>query len=196
MYPFSLHCFTCTCTCTSEIAPSLQLLQCTLVPLPLMRLWKGLGFSNFPPLQVWSHSLPLMWNQLVSEERLAFSWKQYDAMVEERRNASQPIPLNEGVLIFDKVKVGLKVHYHAKSGKLLGLPMSADVLASLHDVYQTLQSEHRTAKTSYVLQFLWRCTTSNFDVISPYFTSAAAMSTKFIVAFSDWNSALYASLWI
>lgn len=106
-------------------------------------------------------------------------------MVEERRNASQPIPLNEGVLIFDKVKVGLKVHYHAKSGKLLGLPMSADVLASLHDVYQTLQSEHRTAKTSYVLQFLWRCTTSNFDVISPYFTSAAAMSTKFIVAFSD-----------
>lgn len=132
----------------------------------------------------------------VSEECVAFSRKQYDAMGEERWNASQPIPLNEGVLVFDKVKVGLKVHYHAKSGKLLGLPMSADVLASLHDVYETLQSEHRTAKTSYVLQFLWRCTTSNFDVISPYFTSAAAMSAKFIVAFSHWNSALYASLWI
>ena len=60
--------------------------------------------------------------------------------------------------------------------------MSADELASLHDVYETLQSEHRTAKASYVLQFLWRCTASNIDVIGPHFTSATVLSAKFVIA--------------
>ena len=117
-----------------------------------------------------------------SEERLAFARSQYDAMMEEKRSTGQLVPFNEGVLIFDEVKVGLKVHYHAKSGKLIGLAMSVDELASLRDVYETLQSEHRTEKASYVLQYLWRCTASNFDVIGPYFTSGTAMSAQFIIA--------------
>ena len=92
----------------------------------------------------------------VSEKHLAFARKQYNAMMEEKRTSGQLLPFSGGILIFDEVKVGLKVHYHAKSGKLIGLAMSADQLASLHDVYQTLQSEHRTEKASYVLQYLWR----------------------------------------
>lgn len=43
------------------------------------------------------------------------------------------VPLSEGFLIFDEVKVGVKVHYHAKTGRLIGLAMSSDELGSLHD---------------------------------------------------------------
>ncbi len=65
--------------------------------------------------------------------------------------------------------------------------MSADELCSLHDVFQTIQIDHRAQKASYVLQYLWRCTAvllpaSNFDIIGPYYTSAKQVSNKFIVA--------------
>lgn len=82
-------------------------------------------------------------------------------MCEEKRTEGQAVPFNEGIIIFDEVKVGLKVHYHAKTGRFIGLAMSGDELASLHDVYQTLQGDHRTQKASYVLQYLWRCTASD-----------------------------------
>ncbi len=54
--------------------------------------------------------------------------------------------MKELILIFDEVKVGLKLHHHAKSGKLLGLAMSAD---ELHDVFQTIQIDHRSQKALY-----------------------------------------------
>ena len=60
----------------------------------------------------------------VSEERLAFARRQYDAMVDENHATHQSVPFNEGVLVFDEVKVGLKVHYHAKSGNTQCLQMS------------------------------------------------------------------------
>ena len=92
------------------------------------------------------------------------------------------MPFSEGILIFDEVKVGLKLLYHAKTGKLLGLAMTADELGSLHDVYQTFQPDHRTQKALYVLQYLWRCTASDFDILGPYYTAPATMSGKFILA--------------
>ncbi len=61
-----------------------------------------------------------------SEERLAYARQQYDALIDERRSAGGRlgrVPFSDGILIFDEVKVGLKVHYHAKTGKLIGLAM-------------------------------------------------------------------------
>ena len=105
----------------------------------------------------------------MNEERIAEARKLYDAMVEEKKKNGERIQLSEGVLIFDEVKVGVKVQYHAKTGRFLGLSMSADDLASLHDVYQTLQPSHQTEQASYVLQYMWRCLSSDFDIIGPYF---------------------------
>ena len=118
----------------------------------------------------------------VFEQRLAHARKQYNGMISEKQSSGSKVPFNEGVLIFDEVKVGLKLQYHAKTGKLLGLAMSADELSSLHDVFQTLKADHRSQKTTYVLQYLWRCTASDFDVIGPYYTSAGQMNAKFILA--------------
>ena len=60
--------------------------------------------------------------------------------------------------------------------------MSSDELGSLHDVYQTLQPDHHAQKSLLVLQFLWRCSASNFDILGPYYTSAESMKAKFILA--------------
>ena len=101
---------------------------------------------------------------------------------EERLAAGGKVPFSEGILVFDEVKVGLKLHYHAKTGQFIGLAMSSDELGSLHDVYQTLQPDHRMQKASYVLQFLWRCTASDFDILGPYYTSPETNTAKFILA--------------
>ena len=55
-------------------------------------------------------------------------------------------------------------------------------MSSLIDVYQLLKKPHFAAQTSYILQFLWRDLTSNYDIIGPYFTCAESVDSKFIVA--------------
>ena len=87
-----------------------------------------------------------------SEECLAHVREQCDRMCEERRAAGGKGSFLEGIFIFDEVKVGLKLHYHAKTGQFISLAMSSDELGSLQDLYQTLQSDHRMQKASYVLQ--------------------------------------------
>lgn len=121
-------------------------------------------------------------NSGFNEERLAHARKLYDEMLKEKRSSGELEPLSEGILIYDEVKVGSKVHYHAKTGKLIGLAMTSDELGSLHDVYQTMASHHRTEKSSYILQYLWRCTMSNFDIIGPYYTAADKLKSKFLIA--------------
>ena len=102
-------------------------------------------------------------------------------MVQEKKEAGVPVPFSEGIRMFDEVKVGAKVHYHAKMQKLVDLAMSADELGSLHNVYQTLQPDHRTQKCSYIMLYLWRCSASNFDVLGPYYTCSGSLKAKFIV---------------
>ena len=36
-------------------------------------------------------------------------------------------------------------------------------------------------QTSYILQFLWRDLTSEFDIVGPYFTNPSTMENKFVM---------------
>ena len=60
--------------------------------------------------------------------------------------------------------------------------MSLDELCSLHDVYQLLDADFCTHQTTYILQFMWRDITSDFDVIGPYFTCEKSLEIKFLAA--------------
>lgn len=53
--------------------------------------------------------------------------------------------------------------------------MSSDDFISLHDVYEVLQAEEKCQKTAYVMQFLWRDLSSDFDVVGPYFNSSSTL---------------------
>ena len=48
--------------------------------------------------------------------------------------------------------------------------LSSDDFSSLYDVYDGLHVNENCRKTTYIMQFLWRDLTSDFDVKGPYFT--------------------------
>ena len=87
----------------------------------------------------------------------------------------------DGVLIFDEVKVINRLMWNSRSQKLIGLSMSSVEQSSLADVYQQISGD-RAQQTTYILQFLWRDLTSNFDIIGPYFTCSKTMDSKFILS--------------
>ena len=71
--------------------------------------------------------------------------------------------------------------WNSRSLKLIGLSMSHVEQSSLSDVYQVLDS-NLAQQTSYILQFLWRDLTSDFDIIGPYFTYSKTMDSKFVLS--------------
>ena len=116
----------------------------------------------------------------------------YNRLAEEQRNCESirdfrhqmklPLPLGEGALIFDEVKVSASIYWNSKSNKFIGHALSPEDMASLHDIYQEIDSGDKIKKASYILQFLWRDVSSNFDVIGPYNTSESGLDHKFIMA--------------
>jgi len=64
--------------------------------------------------------------------------------------------------------------------RIVGLAMIVEAQASLHDVFQLFDKDHRVKQTSYILQFLCRDLTSSFDIVGLYFTSEKTMTAKVI----------------
>ena len=105
------------------------------------------------------------------------------------------LPTGEGSLIIDEVKVvcihvhvsvqctrwnvaiqvRMKLVWSSRNQKFIGHAMSHEELTSLCDVYKTLSPDYRR-QTSYFLQTLWRDFTSDFDVISPHYSSDSPFS--------------------
>ena len=52
----------------------------------------------------------------------------------------------------------------------------------MNDIYTLLKSSDTCKQASYILQFLWRDLTSEFDIIGPYFTSTNSVDGKFVSA--------------
>lgn len=112
------------------------------------------------------------------QKRLSESYAQYQLLVEQKKAQGMKPPLGEGVLIFDEVKVAMKVSWNSRNEELVGLAMTSDEMRSLQDVYDIMDIGCKTEKTSYVLQTLWRDCTSEFDIIGSYYTSSSTMKSK------------------
>jgi hypothetical protein len=67
-----------------------------------------------------------------------------------------------------------------RNQQLIGISMNSSYLSSLADIYQSLKEG--VQQTSYILQFIWRDLTSEFDIIGPYFTYSKSMESKFLHA--------------
>ena len=70
--------------------------------------------------------------------------------------------------------------WNSANSAIVGFAMSSDDFSSLHDVYEGLDLDEKCQKTTYVMQFLWRDLTSDFDVIGPYFTCPSTIETRFL----------------
>lgn len=71
-----------------------------------------------------------------------------------------------------------KVIWNSSDSSILGFSMSSDDFISLHDVYEGLCMDERCQKTCYIVQFLCRDLSSNFDVVGPYFNCSSSLELK------------------
>ena len=68
--------------------------------------------------------------------------------------------------------------WNSSNSAIIGYAMSAEDFISLHDVYEGLMEDDKCQKTTYIIQFLWRDLSSDFDVVGPYFNCSASLETK------------------
>lgn len=81
---------------------------------------------------------------------LSESYIEYQVLVEQKKAEGVRPPLG-GVLIFDEVKVAMKVSWNSRNEELVGLAMTSAEMQTLQDVYNTISSDSKTR----VLQSLW-----------------------------------------
>ena len=74
-----------------------------------------------------------------------------------------------------------KLQINTKSQEVVGLGMTAQDMASLTDVFELFDENSRTQKAQYILQFIWRDLTSDYDIIGPYFPSDSSLDHRFIL---------------
>ena len=75
----------------------------------------------------------------------------------------------------------MKLLWNSRDQKFAGHAMTHEEMSSLCDVYQSLQSDFRQKKTTYVLQTLWRDLSSSFDILGPHYTSDGTMHVRGII---------------
>lgn len=112
----------------------------------------------------------------IDQEYLADQENKYKAFQIEKIKRGDRKPLAEGVLIFDEVKVIEKVMWNSKNNEFTGFAMSKAEYQDLNDILIDNPDEENepASPAQYVLQFLWRDISSDFDFIGPYFTSASS----------------------
>ena len=121
-------------------------------------------------------------NPGIIEKRLADERGLYDERCLSHTHTNKPKPpLRKGVLIFDEVKVAAKLHWNSKDDTIVGHSMTVEEMATLQDIYQTIDPSDATAKTDYVLQTLWRDLSTEHDIVG-YYTSCGRFSTSAMLA--------------
>lgn len=68
--------------------------------------------------------------------------------------------------------------WNSANSTITGFAISSVDMGSLHDVYEGLDEEEECHKTEYILQFLWRDVSSDFDVIGPYFNLSNSIEAQ------------------
>ena len=75
--------------------------------------------------------------------------------------------------------------WNARDHKFIGHVMTEVEMASVCDVYQTLDPQRKIKKTRTTLQTIWRDLSSKFDVLGPYYTSETGFDTKNLIAITQ-----------
>ena len=133
----------------------------------------------------------------IDENILFENAKRYDDYKQLRILEGKQVPLGEGILIFDEVKVRLtcyciqqiehnimqvqsRIIWNSSNSTIVGYAMSPNDFSALHDVYEGLGVNDVCQRTNYAVQFLWRDLSSSFDAIGPYFTCPSTMEARFL----------------
>lgn len=69
--------------------------------------------------------------------------------------------------------------WNSSNSSVIGYSVSSEELSNLHDVYDSVDMDEANHKVTYILQFLWRDLTSQFDAIGPYFPLSGSIECRF-----------------
>ena len=116
------------------------------------------------------------------ETRLKDESDIYQQRQKEAKEKGRLVPLGDGSLIFDEVKVTAKLQWNSRDNSLIGYAMTSDEMASMTDVYQFIDKDAKLPRTDYIMQTMWRDHTSNCDIIGPYCTSSGTMTANFTLS--------------
>ena len=99
------------------------------------------------------------------ETRLKEESEIYQQRQKEAKEKGWLVPLREVSLIFDEVKVTAKLQWNSRDNSLIGYAMTSDEMASMTDVYQSIDKDAKVPRTDYIMQTMWRDHSSNCDII-------------------------------
>lgn len=99
----------------------------------------------------------------------------------EQQNKEKP-GMKCGVLICDEVKIDGRLMINMKSHQIIGLPSQFDDFSDLFDSFSTIKSQNPTKAAQFGLQFVWRDTTSAFDLLGPTWKFAEPYQPKHLLA--------------
>ena len=145
-----------------------------------MKLSNPSTFCSCHPVLRFRHTQEHLCTKLVLHLNLSASRLKYKIFQQSCETEKKFKPKSIGILIFDEVKVVSSPIWNSRSHQIVGLAMTEEVQAALHDVFQLFDKNHCTKQTSYNLQFLWRDLTSSFDIVGPYYTIEETMPAKVI----------------
>ena len=118
----------------------------------------------------------------INQDYLEEQAHKYAEYKKEKMKKGEPIPQNTGVLIFDEVKVIDKLVWNSKNHEFVGLAMTPEDFPYLHDIMLgTSATSDSPNAARYIVQFLWRDLTSDFDLMGPYFTCEKSLEHKFLL---------------
>ena len=80
----------------------------------------------------------------------------YDEMIKEAKERLKVIPttlipLSNGALIFDEIKVTMQLQWNSSNDRLIGYAMTRDDMSSLRDVYELLGDNFKLVNTNFCL---------------------------------------------
>ena len=113
---------------------------------------------------------------------MAAQFQLYEQYKKDQSSNGHLQPQAFGTLIFDEVRVQGKVVWNSKNNQIIGVAMTPNDLPSLQDIYTSLNDDQNIQETRYILQFVWRDLTGNFDVVGPHYTSSDGFDAKFTLA--------------
>lgn len=118
------------------------------------------------------------------QKRISEAAVKYKQFCEEQVKQGGQRPSGDGVPIFDEVRVVSRLMWNSRSQWVIGMSMTHEDMACLHDVYQSLDEKTKSTNyiMHYIIQFLWRDLTSCFDVVGPYYCSSGTLECKFIIS--------------
>ena len=94
------------------------------------------------------------------ETRLKDESDIYQQRQKEAKEKGRLVPLGEGSLIFDEVKVTAKLQWNSRDNSLIRYVMTSDEMASMTDIYQFIDKDAKLPRTDYIMQTMWRDHTS------------------------------------